>query len=102
MPEALNNRYNPVQPNFEVKRRDEREEAAKISKRISESKLDEESRQRTEKNVQRREEIRSTSEADKRETLQESTLRREEKALEKRRPQDKTNPDSGNIINVIV
>jgi hypothetical protein len=101
MPEALGKPSGSALPNFEVKRRDELEEAVKASKRNSAARLEDEIRQRTEKNSERREVIRSTAETEKKTALQEETVRKADDTVDKRRGQEKSNPDSGNIINVI-
>jgi len=100
MPEALSNR-NSDQPNFEVKRRDVREEAARISKKTTEVKTEDDIQVRTAKNTQVREEIRSAAEQEKRDNLEKVRLQQGQVTIDKRRAQDKANPDSGNIINVV-
>ena len=101
MPEALGNASRSAPPSFEIKRRDEREEAVKVSKKNSEARLEDENRARTEKNSERRETIRSTAEEQTKSVLKEETVRKAEENTGKRQAQEKANPDAGNIINVI-
>jgi hypothetical protein len=101
MAEPLSNRINPAQPNFEIKHRDELEEAAKSSRALSQSKLEDDVRKQTERTTQRREEIRTAAETDKQAVTKEETLRKGQETIDKRRPQEKTNPEAGNIINVV-
>ena len=101
MPEALGNRLQPAQPSFDIKRRDEREEAAKASKKMSEQKLADEASGRSDKNAKHTEDVRAKSEEAKKITTNEEVSRKTEDNLEKQRTQDKVNPDSGNIINVV-
>lgn len=104
MPEPLSgNRDNmPLPQNFEVNQRDIRDKAAREAQKLVTDRFESESRNRVETQDKRRAEITAKTEDDKSALREKESVKQTQEIQDKRRAQDKTNPDSGNIINVIV
>lgn len=104
MPEPLDGgRDNrPAPQSFEVNQREKRETAVRESQKRIEDRFTAESRSRTETQEKRRTEITARSEDNKRALNEKETVKKTQEVLDKRRGQDRKNPDSGNIINVVV
>ena len=92
---------NSAPPSYEIKRRDELDVAVKVSKRLADAKVAEDTTKRVDQTAQRREEIRSTADDTKKTALAEEALHKNVENQDKRRAQEKANPEAGNIINVV-
>ncbi len=101
MPEALGNRLNPSQPNFEIKQRDSREEAAKASRKNSDTKRNDESTRQEVSDAARRDKTEAAALEARKSAIQEETRQKGSENIDKRQVQDKNNPNAGNIINFV-
>lgn len=111
MPEPLGDRSGPspqkviykVEPaaNFEVARRDNRETAAKAAKTRDDNRIETDIKARNEQTASRRVEIQAVKEENKKVLQENLTQKKTQDIQEKRRIEDKKNPNQGNIINVV-
>jgi hypothetical protein len=99
--EPLKSRPQSMPETTEVSVRDMRENAAKASKDRAQTKLEDESAKRTREGEKLREEQRVHYADVKKDINEVSNLRQERSDQENRRTEQKKNPDSGNIVNVI-